>query len=124
MHTKKVVCRGLAVMLGAAVLAVVPAAAADKSDVAGRAATWEKEYNAGNLTAVAALYAPDACRMPPNQPVVQGRDAIQAQLKTGADHGVARVRIIVTSAETSGDMGYGTGTYDTCLLYTSPSPRD
>ena len=110
MHMKKAVCRGLVLMLGA-VLAAVPAAAADKSDVAGRAATWEKEYNAGNLAALVALYTPDGCRMPPNQEAVHGHDAILAQLKAGKDRGAANVKIVVTSAESSGDVGYGTGTY-------------
>jgi ketosteroid isomerase-like protein len=110
MHTKRVVCCGLVLMLGA-MLAALPAAAADKSDVAGRAATWEKEYNAGNLEAVAALYAPDGCRMPPNQEAVHGREAILAQLKAGKDRGAAKVKIAVTSADTSGNLGYGEGTY-------------
>jgi ketosteroid isomerase-like protein len=111
MNTKRVVCCGLVLTLGA-VLAVVPAAAADKSDVVGRAAIWEKEYNAGNLAAVQALYAPDGCRMPPNQEVVHGRDAILANLKGSKDQGSAKVKIVVTSAESSGDLGYGTGTYE------------
>jgi ketosteroid isomerase-like protein len=110
MLAKRIVCCGLVVMLSA-VLAVVPAAAADKSDVAGRAATWEKEYNAGNLAAVVALYAPDGCRMPPNQEAVHGSDAILANLKASKDRGVAQVKIVVTGADSSGDVGYGTGTY-------------
>jgi len=110
MHARKVVCYGLVLMLGS-VLAALPAAAADKSDIAARAATWEKEYNANNLDAVVALYATDGCRMPPNQEAVHGHDAILAQLKTGKDHGVAQVKITVTSAESNADLGYGTGTY-------------
>jgi ketosteroid isomerase-like protein len=110
MRTKRVVCCGLVLMLGA-VLAVVPAAAADKSDVAGRAAIWEKEYNAGNLAAVQALYAADGCRMPPNQEAVHGSEAILAQLKAGKDRGLAKVKIVVTTAESDADLGYGTGTY-------------
>jgi ketosteroid isomerase-like protein len=110
MLTKRVVCCGLVLMLGA-VLAVVPAAAADKSDVAGRAAIWEKEYNAGNLAAVQALYAADGCRMPPNQEAVHGSEAILAQLKAGKDRGLAKVKIVVTTAESDADLGYGTGTY-------------
>jgi ketosteroid isomerase-like protein len=110
MHTRRVVCGGLVLMLGA-VLAAVPAAAADKSDVAGRAATWEKEYNAGNLAAVQALYAADGCRMPPNQEAVRGSDAILAQFKASKDRGAAKVKIVVTSADSSGDLGYGMGTY-------------
>jgi ketosteroid isomerase-like protein len=106
---KRIGCWGLVVMLGA--LIAVPALAGDKSDVAARAATWEKEYNAGDLEAVVALYTPDGCRMPPNQEAVHGRDAILAQLKAGKDRGAANVKIAVTGAESNGDLGYGTGTY-------------
>ncbi len=111
MRTKRVVCCGLVLMLGA-MLATVPAAAADKSDAAARAAVWEKEYNAGNLAAVQALYATDGCRMPPNQEAVHGSEAILAQLKAGKDGGVAKVKLVVTTAESSGDLAYGTGTYE------------
>jgi ketosteroid isomerase-like protein len=110
MHMKKVFCCGLVLMLGA-MLAAVPATAADSSGLAARAATWEKEYNADNLAAVVALYASDGCRMPPNQEAVHGSDAILAQLKAGKDRGLAKVKIAVTSADSSGDVGYGTGTY-------------
>jgi ketosteroid isomerase-like protein len=74
-----------------AVLAAVPAAAADKSDISARAAVWEKEYNGGNLAAVQALYATDGCRMPPNQEAVHGTEAILAQLRAGKDRGLAKV---------------------------------
>ena len=111
MNTRRVICCGLVLTLGAA-LAVVPALAADKSDLVGRAATWEKEYNAGNLAAVQALYAPDGCRMPPNQEVAKGSDAILANLKASKDQGVNKVKIVVTSAESSGDLAVGTGTYE------------
>jgi ketosteroid isomerase-like protein len=111
MHTKKAVRCGFALML-AAVLVAVPVAAADKSDIAALAAVWEKEYNAGNLAGVVALYASDGCRMPPNQEAVHGSDAILAQLKAGKDRGLAKVKIAVTSAESSGDLRYGIGTYE------------
>jgi ketosteroid isomerase-like protein len=108
---KRMVCCGLVLMLGA-VLAAVPAVAADKSDLAGRAAVWEKEYNAGNLAAVQALYASDGCRMPPNTKAVQGSAAILEQIKAGKDKGWAKVKIVVTSADSNGDLAYGTGTYE------------
>jgi ketosteroid isomerase-like protein len=111
MHTRTTVCCGLVLMLGA-VIAVVPAAAADKSDVAARAVTWAKEYNAGNLAGVVALYTPDGCRMPPNQPLVRGRDAILANLKAGKEAGLATVKVTVTAADSSDNIGYGMGTYE------------
>jgi ketosteroid isomerase-like protein len=92
-------------------LAAVTVLAADKSDMAARAAVWEKEYNAGNLTAVQALYAADGCRMPPNQEAVRGSEAILAQLKASKERG-PKVKIVVTAAESSGDLAYGTGTYE------------
>ncbi len=95
-----------------ALLAAAPAIAADDSNLAGRAASWEKEYNAGNLKAVAALYAADGCRMPPNQKAVNGTDGILGQLTAGKEQGLAKVKIAVTTAETNGDWGYGTGTYE------------
>ncbi len=60
---KRMICWGLVLLLGGA-LAAVPAVAADKSDLASRAATWEKEYNAGNLAAVVGSMPPmaAACR--------------------------------------------------------------
>jgi ketosteroid isomerase-like protein len=109
MSIKQVVSWGI-VVIGATLLSM-PARAADKSDIAARAATWEKEYNAGNLAAIVALYADDGCRMPPNQETVHGKDAILAQLKAGKDNGAANVKIAVTSSESNGDLGYGTGTY-------------
>jgi ketosteroid isomerase-like protein len=48
--------------------------------------------------------------MAPNQEAVHGSEAILAQLKAGKDQGVAKVKVTVTSAESNGDVGYGTGT--------------
>ena len=98
-------------MLGVVLAAGVPAMT-DKSDMVTRAAVWEKEYNAGNLAAVQALYAADGCRMPPNQEAVRGSEAILAQLKAGKDKGWTKVKIVVTAAESSGDLAYGMGTYE------------
>jgi ketosteroid isomerase-like protein len=87
------------------------ALAADDSNLAARAAAWEKNYNAGNFDAVAAMYTSDGCRMPPHAQTVNGTAGIVGQLKTGSDQGGVKVKITVTMAETSGDMGVGSGTY-------------
>jgi len=107
---RKIVFGTFALLLVA--ILVAPAMAADQSDMAAKAATWEKEYNAGNLEAVAALYAADGCRMPPYRETVKNTQGILAELKFGKDQGIAKVKISVTSAETMGDMGYATGTYE------------
>jgi ketosteroid isomerase-like protein len=101
-----------------------PGSSADKNDVAAatmtadasgwatRAATWEKEFNADNLKGVVALYAADGCRMPPNAETAQGSEAILASLQSAKDHGIAKVRIAVTSTETSGNLADATGTFE------------
>lgn len=109
MIIKKTVYCGVLIFM--AVLIAATAFAGDESDLAARAAAWEKEYNANNLKGVVALYTADGCRMPPNAEAVHGSDGIMAQLKTGMDQGMAKVKISVTSAESSGDHGWGTGTY-------------
>jgi ketosteroid isomerase-like protein len=93
-------------------LAVAPVAADDKSDAAGRVAKWESEYNSENLGNVADLYSEDGCRMPPNMEMLTGHDAIVAALKAGKDQGLAKVKISLTNAESSGTIGWGTGTYE------------
>jgi len=92
-------------------VAAAPALAADASGWAARAATWEKEFNADNLKGVVALYADDGYRMPPNAETAQGSEAILASLQSAKDHGVAKVKVAVTSAETSGNLSYATGTF-------------
>jgi ketosteroid isomerase-like protein len=99
------------ILMLSAVLAAAPALAADVSGMAGRAAAWEKAYNADDLKAVAALYSADGCRMPPHAKIAQGTEGILAQLKAGKDQGAARVKLAVTMAETSGNRGYGAGTW-------------
>jgi ketosteroid isomerase-like protein len=99
-------------ILVCAVFVAAPVLAVDESDLAGRAVTWVKEYNADNLNAVVALYAEDGCRMPPNAETVRGSKAILAQIKTGKAQGAAKIKVVVTSAETMGDMGWGAGTYE------------
>ena len=80
--------------------------------MAGRAASWQKNFGSDNLKGVAALYTEDACRMPPNAETIKGRDAIVAHLNGMKEEGAAKVKIGVTADETSGDMAHGTGTYE------------
>jgi ketosteroid isomerase-like protein len=110
MNPKTVACGGTLVVVGL-ILAAAPVMAADPSDLAGRVVTWEKNYNADDTKAVAAMYTEDGCRMPPNQATVHGREGIQGQLDAGKKQGIAKVKLGLTSTTTSGDMAYGMGTY-------------
>jgi ketosteroid isomerase-like protein len=88
--------------------AVAPAMAADASNTAARVVTWEKEFNAGNLKGVAALYAANGCRMPPHETVTQGTEGILATLKSAKG---TTIKIGVIAAESTGNWSYATGTF-------------
>jgi ketosteroid isomerase-like protein len=100
-----------AFIVAALTLIAHPASAADESDLAGRAAAWQEGYNSDNLEAVAALYAEEASRMPPNAETI-GKDAIMANLQSFKDAGGATINLAVTEAESLGNLAYGAGTYE------------
>ena len=95
-----------------AMLAATPTLAADASDLVGRAATWEKDYNADNLKGVVALYAVDGSRMPPHAATTKGSESILAELKSLKEQGAVKVKITVTVGESAGNLNYGTGTFE------------
>jgi ketosteroid isomerase-like protein len=95
-----------------AMVAAAPALAADAADWAARAVTWETDFNADDLTGIVALYAADGCRMPPHAKTAQGSEAILATLKSAKKQGVAKIKISVKAAETVGNLGYATGTFE------------
>ena len=102
-------------LIGAITIAVttllsMAASAADESDLAGRAASWQNGFNSGDLEAVAALYADDSNRMPPNEETI-GKSGIVANLQPFKDMG-AQIKLAVTHAESVGDLAYGAGTYE------------
>ena len=73
---------------------------------------YVKATLAGDAKAVAALYTEDAIEMPPNQPMVKGRAAIQ-QYYEKVFGGMKMARFTLTHIETRavGDSGYDVGTY-------------
>ena len=93
-------------------LAMTAAVADDKSDLAGRVAKWESEFNGENLGSVADLYTSDGCRMPPDKETITGHDAIVADLKAGKAQGIDKVKLSLTTAESSGNIGWGHGTFE------------
>ncbi len=75
--------------------------------------SYKQATLAGDWAAVAALYAPDGVRMPPNQAIEEGRAAIQA----GSAEGASVTDQTITSVELDGRGGlaYDRGTYSITL---------
>ena len=74
---------------------------------------YVKATLAGDAKAIAALYTDDAVEMPPNQPMIKGKDAIQQFYEKEMASGMKMTSFTVTHLDTnaSGDRGYDVGTY-------------
>ena len=74
---------------------------------------YVKAALAGDAKAIAALYAEDAVEMPPNQPMIKGRAAIQQYYEKEMSSGMKMNSFTLTHLDThaAGDRGYDVGTY-------------
>lgn len=74
------------------------------------AVAFAAAYNSGDAAKVAALYAEDAVAMPPNEPSVKGRAAIEARLKREFQADKATVKFTPLESAIIGDRAYEAGT--------------
>jgi uncharacterized protein (TIGR02246 family) len=74
---------------------------------------YVKAALAGDAKAIAALYTDDALEMPPNQPLIKGRAAIQQYYEKEMASGMKMTSFTLTHLDTQamGDRGYDVGTY-------------
>jgi uncharacterized protein (TIGR02246 family) len=74
---------------------------------------YVKASLAGDAKAIAALYADDAVEMPPNEPMVKGRTAIEQFYQKLFGSGTKMATFSITHLESTavGDSGYDVGTY-------------
>ena len=74
---------------------------------------WLEAFRQGDYATIGGFYAPDGYLLPPNEPAVQGRQAIAEMWKSWG--GLPNVEITfgasVTGVSSSGDMAYEYGWY-------------
>ena len=80
-------------------------------DLEAWTARFEEEFNAGNLEALAGMFTEDGCRMPPNQPIVEGRTMLLAQLEASTQMS-EELRITPTASEVFGTTAVGRGIFE------------
>jgi ketosteroid isomerase-like protein len=74
--------------------------------------SWGEHFSANDADALAAIYTDDATLMPPNQPLIQGSDALRALVQFYWDLGVVRSDVHqVTEYGMADDWGWGSGPY-------------
>jgi len=100
----------LAVVVGVGLVAGTAAAGDEAAVLKARGAAWEKAYNDGKPETLAAMYATDATRMPPNAAAAEGHDAILAQIRKSQESALGVV-IVTSHAVADGNLGITDGTY-------------
>jgi uncharacterized protein (TIGR02246 family) len=106
-HMKRLlIAGGIAAVLG------VVAIGQGKTDPALNklAAEFEAAYNAGDAAKVASMYAEDAVVMPPNEPMIKGRSAIEARLKKEMAKGKVTLKLSPYGSAITGDTAHEAGT--------------
>jgi uncharacterized protein (TIGR02246 family) len=80
------------------------------SDISAVNRQFEDAARTGDLDRLASLYTPDAIALPPDGPLVKGRDAIKQMWGTVAQQiGLKDVRLATLDFEQAGDTGYEVG---------------
>jgi ketosteroid isomerase-like protein len=70
-----------------------------------------KALLARDATAASMLYMEDASLLPPNEPIVTGRDNIQKYWQGLIDAGILDVSVATIARGSNGDLGYEIGRY-------------
>jgi ketosteroid isomerase-like protein len=73
---------------------------------------FAKALVAKDAAAAASLYAEDASILPPNEPIVKGRENIQKYWQAGIDAGIVGASVHTIDAKSNGDVGYEIGSYE------------
>jgi uncharacterized protein (TIGR02246 family) len=81
----------------------------------------EAAFNAHDADALASLYSDDATLMPPNEPMVKGRPAIQAWFDRALQR-LGSVRIVPIQSQIVGDQAFQIGTFTSRATSAEGSP--
>lgn len=66
----------------------------------------------GDAEAAANLYDENASLLPPNEPIVTGRENIRTYWQAGIDAGIVGASVKTISADSDGDLGYEIGAFE------------
>ena len=73
---------------------------------------FAKALVAKDATAAANLYAENASLLPPNEPMVTGRENIKNYWQGAIDAGLVAASVKTIDASSDGDLGYEVGTFE------------
>lgn len=77
---------------------------------------FAKALVAKDATAAAHLYTEDASLLPPNEPIISGRENIKNYWQGAIDAGLISASVKTIDASSDGDLGYEIGTFELKFL--------
>ncbi len=83
---------------------------------------FAKALLAKDAAAASMLYTEDASLLPPNEPIVTGRDNIRQYWQGAIDAGIIDVSVITIATGSSGDLGYEIGRYRMTVKQSDGTP--
>jgi uncharacterized protein (TIGR02246 family) len=79
------------------------------ADIAANNRAFEKAVETGNVDAIAALLAPDIISLPPDGPIVAGREAVKQLWESAIRDGMTKFLINTERLDVVGDMASEVG---------------
>lgn len=80
--------------------------------IASAIQTFADAFSRGDAAAVAAWYTGEATLLPPDSPMLKGRDAIRAFWQGAMGSGGGEARLETLEVETRGDLAYEVGRFE------------
>jgi ketosteroid isomerase-like protein len=113
LHGTRIIGAVIAITLGIGLSACRGTAPAENPAAASEvAAAWVKAFDAGDATAIAALYAEDAHSMPPGMGTISGRAAIESFWREDIGKGGIVTKLTPNDSISQGDLLHVDGTYE------------
>jgi ketosteroid isomerase-like protein len=108
-------------VLGALLLATAACSGANPADqftqkdqaaIRERNEAFVKAFNAKDVTQILGIYAENSTFMPPNQPLIRGKDALKTFYDDLLKSGATDLKLEVNEVSGHGPLAYQSGTYE------------
>lgn len=95
----------------------------DQAALRERTDAFVKAFNAKDVVQVLAIYAENSNFMPPNQPVIRGREALKTFYDELLGSGATNLKLDVAEVSGHGPLAYQAGTYEMDVKSPSGAPQ-
>ena len=84
----------------------------DQSSIRERSDAFVKAFNAKEIEQVLGVYAENSVFMPPNEPIIRGKEALKTFYTDLLKSGATDLRLNIAEVSGHGPLAYQTGTYE------------